>query len=129
MSVPPRATARIPRVPSMPSEGRRHDAAGLTLALLFALLVIYASLYPFAPWTWPAGQPLSKLLVPPWPHWHVGFDDWSNFAGYMPLGALLYLGLVGRMRHDAVAGSVACASASALSWVMEFLQHFLPGRV
>jgi VanZ family protein len=120
---------RIPRLPSGSAGPRRHDATGLTLAVLFALVVVYASLYPFGPWTWPAGQPLARLLAPPWPHWHTGFDDWSNFVGYMPLGALVYVGLVGRVRHDVVAGAVACASASALSWAMEFLQHFLPGRV
>jgi len=129
--VPRRLNVNIPRVaPRRPDlAGHPHDATGLTLAMLFGALVVYASLYPFGPWTWPAGQPLSALLVPPWPHWHLGFDDWSNFVGYMPLGALLYVGCAGRMRHDLYAGLLAGVLPCALSWTMEFLQHFLPGRV
>ena len=38
--------------------------SALTLTVGFAGLVIYASLYPFSGWFWPAGQPLSALLVP-----------------------------------------------------------------
>jgi len=121
-----RAAARIPRAPPQAS-GRESSA--LTLTLLFTGLVVYASLYPFTDWTWPAGQPLLAMLVPPWPHWHVGFDDWSNFAGYMPLGALVYASGLRARRRPWVAGLLACAVPSALSWIMEFLQHFLPGRV
>ena len=127
MDRPTRAPARIPRLPaSAPAHPRESSA--LTLTLVFTGLVIYASLYPFSGWFWPAGQPLAALLVPPWPHYHIGFDDWSNFVGYMPLGALVYASALRRGRTPVAAGVVACVLPSMLSWVMEFTQHFLPGR-
>lgn len=131
MDKPTRAVARIPRLPARaPASAQAHprESSALALTLVFTGLVIYASLYPFSGWFWPAGQPLSALLVPPWPRYHVGFDDWSNFVGYMPLGALLYASALRRERSPLAAGLFACTSASALSWVMEFTQHFLPGR-
>ena len=127
MDRPTRAPARIPRLPaSAPAHPRESSA--LTLTLVFTGLVIYASLYPFSGWFWPAGQPLAALLVPPWPRYHIGFDDWSNFVGYMPLGALVYASALRRGRTPVAAGVVACVLPSMLSWVMEFTQHFLPGR-
>jgi len=130
MASPVRRAARIPRTPSStpPAEGSARESSTLPLTILIAGLIVYASLYPFSGWTWPAGQPLTALLLPPWPHWHHGFDDWANFVGYMPLGALVYFSGLRRGRHAFAAGLVACAGPSALSWIMEFTQHFLPGR-
>ena len=127
MDRPTRGPARIPRLPASPPAHPRESSA-LTLALVFTGLVIYASLYPFSGWFWPAGQPLAAMLVPPWPRYHIGFDDWSNFVGYMPLGALVYASALRRGRRPLAAGVIACALPSALSWVMEFTQHFLPAR-
>jgi VanZ family protein len=127
MAAPTRVAARIPRLPASPGAHPRESSA-LTLALVFTGLVIYASLYPFSGWFWPAGQPLTAMLVPPWPHYHIGFDDWSNFVGYMPLGALVYASALRRGRAPVAAGLIACLLPSVLSWVMEFTQHFLPGR-
>ena len=127
MAPPARAPARIPRLPaSVPVHPRESSA--LTLTIVFTGLVIYASLYPFAGWFWPAGQPLSALLVLRWPHYHGGFDDWSNFVGYMPLGALVYASALRRGRRPLVAGLIGLVFPSVLSWAMEFTQHFLPGR-
>ena len=127
MARPARAPARIPRLPAG-SPAHPRESSALTLTIVFTGLVIYASLYPFSGWFWPAGQPLSALLVPPWPRYHVGFDDWSNFAGYMPMGALVYASALRRGRGALAACVVAVVLPSALSWVMEFTQHFLPGR-
>jgi len=127
MAPPARAPARIPRLPAgAPAHPRESSALALTV--VFTGLVVYASLYPFSGWFWPAGQPLSALLVPPWPRYHIGFDDWSNFVGYMPLGALVYASALRLGRSAFAAGLIACVFSSALSWVMEFTQHFLPGR-
>ncbi|HEY8975150.1 MAG TPA: VanZ family protein [Burkholderiaceae bacterium] len=122
-----RAPARIPRLPASASAPPRESSA-LLLAVVFTGLVIYASLYPFTGWTWPAGQPLSALLVLRWPRYHLGFDDWSNFVGYMPLGALLYASALRLGRRPLAAGALAVVLSSTLSWSMEFTQHFLPGR-
>ena len=127
MDRPARAPARIPRLPAG-SPAHPRESSALTLTIVFTGLVIYASLYPFSGWFWPAGQPLSALLVPPWPRYHVGFDDWSNFVGYMPLGALVYASALRRGRGAVAACVIACVGPSALSWAMEFTQHFLPGR-
>jgi VanZ family protein len=127
MAGPPRVPARIPRLPANP-QGQPRESSALTLALVFTGLVVYASLYPFSGWFWPAGQPLRAMLVPPWPHYHIGFDDWFNFAGYMPLGALVYASALRRGRAPVAAGVIACVWPSLLSWAMEFIQHFLPGR-
>ena len=129
MSRPARAPARIPRVPTRPPpDAGPRESSALTLALVFAGLIVYASLYPFTGWFWPAGQPLTALLVPPWPRYHIGFDDWFNFVGYMPLGALVYASALRHHRGAAISGAMACVLPSALSWAMEFTQHFLPAR-
>lgn len=122
-----RAPARIPRLHAGAPAHPRESSA-LTFAIVFTGLVIYASLYPFTGWTWPAGQPLSALLVLRWPRYHLGFDDWSNFVGYMPLGALVYASALRRGRRPLAAGVIAVVLCAALSWSMEFTQHFLPGR-
>ena len=127
MDRPTRAPARIPRL-SASAPAHPRESSALTLTLVFTGLVIYASLYPFSGWFWPAGQPLTALLVPPWPRYHIGFDDWSNFVGYMPLGALVYASALRRGRTPVAAGVIACVLPSVLSWVMEFTQHFLPER-
>lgn len=105
-----------------------HRSTATPVALAFALLVAYASLYPFAGWRWPAGARLSELLLLPWPPWRVPFDIWANLLGYVPLGALV---AVARLRGGgAVPGAMAWAllSAAGLSYGMEFTQQFIPGR-
>jgi len=122
-----RAPARIPRLPAG-AHAHPRESSSLLLAVVFTGLVVYASLYPFTGWTWPAGQPLTALLVLRWPRYHLGFDDWSNFVGYMPLGALVYASALRLGRRPLAAGVVAVVFSSTLSWAMEFTQHFLPGR-
>ena len=92
-------------------------------------LLLYASLYPFAGWHWPAGASPLSLFVLPWPPWRLPFDLWSNVLGYLPLGALLF---VMRVRAGQVpwrAALLALGAASALSYLTEVTQQFLPGRV
>jgi VanZ family protein len=125
MAPPARAPARIPR---LPAAAPARASSALTLSIVFTGLIVYASLYPFTGWTWPAGQPLSALLVLRWPRYHGGFDDWSNFVGYMPLGVLVYASALRSGRGRLAACVIACVFPSALSWAMEFTQHFLPAR-
>jgi len=127
MDKPTRAPARIPRLP-VGAPAHPRESSALTFTIVFTGLVIYASLYPFTGWFWPAGQPLAAMLVPPWPRYHIGFDNGSNFVGYMPLGALAYASALRRGRRPLAAGAIACVLPSMLSWAMEFTQHFLPGR-
>jgi VanZ family protein len=107
----------------------RQSSSAAPLALVYAALVLYASLYPFSGWRWPPGPSLGALLALPWPPWRDPFDVWSNVLGYMPLGSLLYVAQVRSGRAAWRAALLALAMASALSYLTEVIQQFLPGRV
>jgi VanZ family protein len=106
---------------------QRSSAA--PLALVYAALVLYASLYPFAGWRWPHGATLGTLLALPWPPWRDPFDIWSNVLGYLPMGALLYIANVRAGRPAWQAFGLALLLAAALSYAAELTQQFMPGRV
>jgi VanZ family protein len=107
----------------------RQRSSAAPLAGVYAALVLYASLYPFTGWRWPPGPSLAALLALPWPPWRDPFDVWSNVLGYMPLGALLYVAQVRNGRAIWKAALAALLAASALSYLTEVIQQFLPGRV
>ena len=65
---------------------KRRQSFASRLLLAYALLALYASLYPFAPWRWPPG--LEWPWLPPWPKRLLRFDVVINIVGYMPLGFL-----------------------------------------
>ncbi len=97
--------------------------------MAFAALVVYASLYPFMGWRWPAVQDASALLQLPWPPWRSRFDEAANLIGYVPLGALLFVAMV-RSGGSAVQGlTVAILCSAGLSYAVEVTQNFLPTRV
>lgn len=98
------------------------------LALIYAALIVFASLFPFEGWRAQGIDPLVFLTarIPP-PYW-TWFDVNTNIAGYMPLGLLLALvWLRGPWRLWAVPLAVLCGGLLSLS--MEFLQIYLPRRV
>jgi VanZ family protein len=104
-----------------------HKTAAWPLALIYAVLVVYASLYPFSDWR-DAGLAPWDFLSAPMPRYWTGFDVAINVAGYIPLGSLLALSVLraGRLRH-AVLVPALCGLLLAL--VMEALQSYLPARV
>lgn len=107
----------------------RQRSTASPLALVYLLLVAYASLYPFDGWRWPAVQTPLNLLALPWPKHHSAFDDWSNLLGYAPLGALLFAAV---SRNDGVTWKALAAGAllpALLSYAFETAQSFVPGRV
>lgn len=113
----------------------RHKTSAWPLAGAYALLVIYASLYPFSGWR-NQDVPLFEFLWAAWPKYWTWFDILANVAGYMPLGFLLALSFLRRgnvryfARHQNVAAvAVALLAGAALSFVMETVQNFLPSRV
>ena len=106
----------------------RHRSSASPLALLYAALIVYASLYPFSGWRIP-GVPLLSFLVAPWPHWWTMFDLVSNLLGYLPLGALLFGALVRSGTPSGSALALAVGSGTMLSFGLEFTQNFLPQRV
>lgn len=96
--------------------------------MLYALLIVFASLFPFEGWRVQGISPWVFVTAPlPPPYW-TWFDVNTNILGYVPLGFLLALGgLRSGWRGWALAWALLCGTALSLS--MEFLQIFLPRRV
>lgn len=112
-----------------PAVAQRPRSLAQALALAWALLIVYASLYPFGPWRWPPGVELASALHLPWPPWRDRFDVAANVVGYLPLGALLYLAQRTRGRGRGAAWLIAVAGPLLLSYALEVAQLFVPGRV
>ncbi len=98
-----------------------------TLALLFVVLVLYASLYPFEGWRLPGASPWGFLWAPR-PRYWITFDLVSNLLGYVPLGFLLALAMM-RAGWSRWAWPLAVLLPTLLSLAVEALQSFLPMRV
>ncbi|MBN8509444.1 MAG: VanZ family protein, partial [Burkholderiales bacterium] len=110
------------------ARARPRSSAG-ALALVYALLIVYASLYPFGPWRWPPGVAAADALWLPWPPWRVAFDIAANVAGYLPLGALLAAARLRAGRRALPAWMLAVGAAAGLSYALEVIQLFVAGRV
>lgn len=106
-----------------------HRSTALPLASFAALLVLYASLYPFEDWRWPPGVDGFGVLALPWPQWRDRFDDWVNGLGYLPLGALIYGAALRSGGRVWQAFGLALILPSLLSYGVEVSQQFVPGRV
>ncbi len=106
---------------------RRSSPLARYALLAYALIVVDASLFPFAAWRDLGIGPFDYLAAD-WPRRLLPFDFVVNAIGYAPLGFLLVLAL-----HPAVRGvwSVALATlvAGALSIGLEAVQTYLPARV
>jgi VanZ family protein len=105
----------------------RHRSAATLLAVLYILLVLYASLFPFTDWRTQGIGPL-EFVTAPWPRYWSQFDAAVNWMGYVPLGFLLALALL-RTTLTAWPIGWALLIGSALSLCMEALQTYLPQRV
>ena len=105
-----------------------HKTTAWPLALVYAALIVFASLFPFEGWRAQGIGPEVFLLarIPP-PYW-TGFDVAINVLGYAPLGFLLALALL-RTGWPRSAVPVAALAGALLSLSMEFLQIYLPQRV
>jgi VanZ family protein len=98
-----------------------------SLSIVYVLLIIYASLYPFQDWRNQDLNPWDFFLAG-WPHYWTGFDVVSNILGYAPLGFFLTLGFV-RTDRRSVAWINGVGIATLLSLFMESIQSYLPARV
>lgn len=121
----------MPSTLEKPSTEAVHPASVSTFArvglLMYAFLIVYASLYPFANWRDIGLAPWAFMLMP-MPHYWTGFDIATNIAGYMPLGTLVVFALYPRLR-GIPAAIVAVFCGMLLSGAMEAVQTFLPNRV
>ncbi|MBI5255550.1 MAG: VanZ family protein [Burkholderiales bacterium] len=109
--------------------GLQRRSTAVPLALVWAALVVYASLFPFTGWRWPPGATLTDLLHLRWPRWWDPFDVVANLLGYLPLGLLLALAAMKAGRRPAGALALAVLGGAVLSFVMEVTQQLLPLRV
>ena len=92
----------------------------------WALLIAYASLYPFFPLRPPSADAVAAFFVKP--RYMVAYDVVWNVLAYVPLGTLAAL----YFRQGAEPGRAlarAVAFAAAFSLAMEALQFFVPNRV
>jgi len=104
-----------------------HKTSAWPLALIYAGLIVYASLYPFADWR-DQGLGPGAFLWQPLPKYWTGFDVAINVVGYAPFGFLLALSALrtGRGQHAVIAATL---TAGLVSLLMETLQSYLPSRV
>ena len=97
------------------------------VALAYTLVIVYASLQPFSGWRMPAAA-LFEFLFAAWPRYITGSDIVLNLIAYLPLGAMLVIGL--RPRCAGWPGClIAIALAALLSFALESVQQFLPARI
>lgn len=94
-------------------------------AALYAVMIVYASLEPFAGWMAPLpGTPF--FLFAPWPTRYTRYDVAINVAAYVPFG--FFVALIGRRTPAARRLMAATTAAALLSAAMETAQIFLPSR-
>ncbi len=103
--------------------GREASAFARYARVAYALLILYASLYPFSGWRWQGLSPLA-FVTAPLPRYLTFSDLWLNVVGYLPLGWLL-----AARRRGARAWLAATLGCVLLSFTVEALQTFLPARV
>lgn len=110
--------------------GPGHKSAAWPLALSYAALIVYASLFPFSDWRDQGLAPWSYLSAP-WPRYWTGFDLGINVVGYLPLGFLLAVAMLRSWPTGSapLAVAVGGAGGALLSFVMEALQSYLPVRI
>lgn len=104
-----------------------HKTSAWPLALLYAGLIVYASLYPFTDWRDQGILPWAYLWQP-LPQYWTGFDVGINVVGYAPFGFLLAVSALrtARSEHPVLWSSLTVA---VVSLTLETLQSYLPNRV
>ncbi len=103
-------------------------SASVRAALVFyAMLVVYASCFPFSGWHDNGLLPWT-YLGEHMPHYWTGFDLAVNVVGYVPLGALAVLAMYPRLRGGA-AILFASVAGMLLAMLLEAVQSYLPSRV
>ena len=129
----PRPPAPLPPSPgSRDSSGprtwqRRSSALSRYALLVYALIVIDASLFPFGGWRDLGLSPYAYLSAD-WPRRALPFDLFVNALGYLPLGFVGGLALHPRLRGASMV-AVSTLGCVLLSVHLEALQTYLPARV
>jgi len=122
----------LQRTPLPAAAASRRSSLAWPLALIYLVLVVYASLYPFGGWRFQGVMPWAFLFAPWPPHW-TGFDVGTNLLAYVPLGLLLALALA-RSGYPRAAIWVGLLLPSLVSLLLEgtqtlLVQHRVPSQV
>ncbi|WP_443115719.1 VanZ family protein [Herbaspirillum seropedicae] len=125
MPAPPDSPTAVPA--AAPSGASTGSAFARVSLLVYALLIVYASWYPFSGWRDLGIKPFDYLWAR-LPYYWTGFDVWTNVAGYAPLGLLLVLAMHPHLRPW-WAVLPATLAGVLLSVCMEAGQTYLPTRV
>lgn len=96
------------------------------LAVVYALLIAYATLHPFTGWRDQGLSPFAWVAI--WPKAFLTADLSFNLLAYVPLGMLIVWALFPALR-GAVAMVLAACAGVALSFALESLQSYLPTRI
>ena len=96
------------------------------LAGVYAVLLIYGTLYPLTGWNTPALNPLITLFRQSL-NMKFNPDTLTNVLVYMPLGVLL-MRVLGLRFSLYLAAMLTIAAGGLLSFSLEYFQAFLPGR-
>ena len=106
-------------VPSQPTRLPQY------FAILYGVMIVYASLEPFSGWMAPLpGAPF--FLFAPWPTRYTRYDVAINIISYIPFG--FFVALTGRHTRAGARLATATAMAALLSAAMETTQMFMPSR-
>jgi VanZ family protein len=101
--------------------------AAWPLALVYALLIAYASLYPFDNWRY-QGSDLLAFVVAPLPKYWTWFDVALNILGYVPMGFLVTWTVLRKHNKLWTIGWGGLVTL-LLSLAMEVTQGLLPSRI
>jgi VanZ family protein len=115
-----------PEAPEAPGTPRSSPVARAAL-LVYLLLIVYASWYPFSGWRSTGLSPFTFLNLTP-QRYFTRFDVMVNVVGYAPLGMLLVLAMYPVVR-GAWAVLLAALGGILISGAMETVQNYLPSRV
>jgi VanZ family protein len=114
-----------------PAESRPERRKGSPMVraalLVYLLLIVYASWFPFTGWRSTGLEPWTFLNLTP-PRYWTGFDVVVNIVGYLPLGMLIVPSLYPRIR-GAWAVLLTAVLGMLVSGTMEAVQTYLPSRV
>ncbi|OGL47113.1 MAG: hypothetical protein A2W05_06765 [Candidatus Schekmanbacteria bacterium RBG_16_38_10] len=94
--------------------------------VLFTLLLIYGTLYPFSGWRW-TDDSIDSLILR-WPQYISRNDMLTNFIVYVPLG-FFAVRLLSEYLCPITIILITTITGVAFSFTLEFLQAFLPNRV
>ncbi|MDR1647699.1 MAG: VanZ family protein [Zoogloeaceae bacterium] len=109
-----------------PRHASERDLLACYLSLVWVVLTVYGSLYPFSGWRGDAVDAFVWLNLQ-WPYYWTGFDLVLNVLVYLPLGLFVTLAL--RRLPALRALYLAVLVGAALSFSLETLQNWLPSRV